>query len=84
MACCRRDEHRRAVLAMLTVGLTGMPRVAASQATPRMARVGVLLYGNTPADPLAYLQPIIITKDGGSGQQTSADARAHLKTVLGQ
>lgn len=40
--------------------------------------------GDTPADPLAYLQPIIITKDGGTGQQTSADARAHLKTVLGQ
>jgi ribose transport system substrate-binding protein len=48
------------------------------------ACVNYLTTGDTPADPLAYLQPIIITKDGGTGQQTSADARAHLKTVLGQ
>ena len=47
------------------------------------ACVNYLTTGDTPADPLAYLQPIIITKDGGTGQQTSADARAHLKTVLG-
>jgi ribose transport system substrate-binding protein len=48
------------------------------------ACVNYLTTGDTPADPLAYLQPIIITKDGGTGQQSSADARAHLKTVLGQ
>ena len=48
------------------------------------ACVKYLTTGDTPADPLAYLDPIIITKDGGTGQQTSADARAHLKTVLGQ
>jgi ABC-type sugar transport system substrate-binding protein len=48
------------------------------------ACVNYLTTGDTPADPLAYLQPIIITKDGGTGQQTSADARTHLKTVLGQ
>ena len=48
------------------------------------ACVNYLTAGKTPADPLAYLDPIIITKDGGTGQQSSADARAHLKTVLGQ
>jgi len=48
------------------------------------ACVNYFTTGDTPADPLAYLQPIIITKDGGTGQQTSADARTHLKTVLGQ
>jgi len=47
------------------------------------ACVNYLTKGDTPADPLAYLQPIIITKDGGTGQQTSADARTHLKQVLG-
>jgi ABC-type sugar transport system substrate-binding protein len=47
------------------------------------ACVNYLTTGDTPADPLAYLQPIIITKDGGTGQQTSADARTHLKQVLG-
>lgn len=38
--------------------------------------------GTVPANPLAYLQPIIITKAGGTGQQSSAEARAHLQKVL--
>jgi ribose transport system substrate-binding protein len=48
------------------------------------ACVDYLAEGTVPADPLAYLQPIIITKDGGEGMQSSADARAHLQEVLGQ
>ena len=47
------------------------------------ACLGYLSAGTVPADPLAYLKPIIITKAGGDGMQSSADARAHLMTVLG-
>jgi ribose transport system substrate-binding protein len=48
------------------------------------ACVDYFVNGAVPADPLAYLDPIVITKDGGTGQQTSAEARAHLQTVLGK
>jgi len=37
--------------------------------------------GKVPSDPLAYLDPVIITKDGGDGQITSAEAREHLLSV---
>ena len=47
------------------------------------ACLAYLSAGTVPADPLAYLQPIIITKDGGDGMQSSADARAHLISVMG-
>lgn len=42
-----------------------------------------LAAGTLPPDPLAYLQAIVITKAGGSGQTTSADARTELKAVTG-
>ncbi|MCY7419020.1 MAG: substrate-binding domain-containing protein [Chloroflexi bacterium] len=42
-----------------------------------------LTTGTLPPDPLAYLQPVIITKDGGDGMQSSADARAHLMSIMG-
>jgi len=48
------------------------------------ACVDYLAEGSVPADPLAYLQPIIITKDGGDGLQSAADARTHLQQVLAQ
>jgi ribose transport system substrate-binding protein len=47
------------------------------------ACVDFLLDGVLPPDPLAYLDPIVITKDGGEGRQSAADARAHLEEVLG-
>ncbi len=47
------------------------------------ACLAYLSAGTVPADPLAYLQPIIITKDGGEGMQSAADARAHLMEVMG-
>lgn len=47
------------------------------------ACVDFLKEGKVPTDPLAYLQPIIITKDGEQGETTSADARKHLVEVLG-
>lgn len=40
-----------------------------------------LTEGKLPPDPLAYLKAIIITKNGGTGQQTSADARTELNSV---
>jgi ribose transport system substrate-binding protein len=39
--------------------------------------------GKYPADPLAYLDGVVVTKDGGEGQQTSAQQREHLKLVAG-
>ena len=40
-----------------------------------------LVDGKLPPDPLAYLQAIVITKNGGSGQTKSADARTELQAV---
>ena len=42
------------------------------------ACVDYLLDGTVPADPLAYLKPIIVTKAGGDGLMSAADARARL------
>lgn len=53
-----------------------------AEATIR-ACVDYLAEGSLPADPLAYLDPIIITKDGGEGIQSAAEAREHLLQVLG-
>ena len=53
-----------------------------AEATVR-ACVDYLTAGTVPEDPLAYLDPIIITKDGGEGMQSAADARTHLLEVLG-
>ena len=38
---------------------------------------------SVPEDPLAYLDPVVITKEGGEGRQSSAEAREHLQQVLG-
>ena len=49
------------------------------------ACVDLLAEGVRPDDPLAYLDPIIITKDGGGGAtETSAQAREKLLAVLGE
>ena len=52
----------------------------------RVLLVGVdfLAEGMVPADPLAYLDPVVITKEGGEGRQSSAEARAHLEKVLSE
>lgn len=47
------------------------------------ACVDFFVEGKLPADPLAYLDPIIITKDGGEGQITAAQARDRLKEATG-
>jgi ABC-type sugar transport system substrate-binding protein len=46
------------------------------------ACVDFLAEGMLPPDPLAYLDPIVITRDGGEGQQSAAEAREHLMRVL--
>jgi ribose transport system substrate-binding protein len=49
------------------------------------ACVDLLADGTIPPDPLAYLDPIIITKDGGGGAtETAAEAREKLLRVLGE
>jgi ribose transport system substrate-binding protein len=47
------------------------------------ACVDYLADGTVPADPLAYLDPIVITKDGGEGRESAAQAREKLTAVLG-
>jgi len=47
------------------------------------ACVDYLVDGAVPEDPLAYLDPVVITKEGGEGRQSSAEAREHLQQVLG-
>ncbi|HUW77754.1 MAG TPA: hypothetical protein VMV52_03270, partial [Candidatus Nanopelagicaceae bacterium] len=46
---------------------------------PVNACVDYLTKGIVPSDPLQYLNPIVITKDGGTGLQTPAEARARLQ-----
>ena len=46
---------------------------------PVNACVDYLTTGSVPADPLQYLKPIVITKDGGDGLQTPAAARIRLQ-----
>jgi ribose transport system substrate-binding protein len=49
------------------------------------ACVDLLADGVRPADPLAYLDPIIITKDAAGGAtESSTEAREKLLTVLGE
>lgn len=48
------------------------------------ACVDYLTAGSVPEDPLAYLEPVVITKEGGEGRQSSAEAREHLLRVLGE
>jgi ribose transport system substrate-binding protein len=66
----------------------GIILVTINQGFDNQAEAGVracvdyLADGTVPPDPLAYLDPIIITKDGGEGRQSSAEARAHLEEVL--
>lgn len=48
------------------------------------ACVDLLVDGTIPPDPLAYLDPVVITKEGGEGRQSSAEAREHLAAVLGE
>ncbi|WP_405144455.1 sugar ABC transporter substrate-binding protein [Sphaerisporangium sp. NBC_01403] len=45
---------------------------------PVSACVDYLTTGKVPSEPLQYLQPIVITKDGGSGLMTTAEARKRL------
>ncbi|MCW2876720.1 MAG: hypothetical protein JWQ95_820 [Sphaerisporangium sp.] len=45
---------------------------------PVSACVDYLTSGKVPAEPLQYLQPIVITKDGGAGLMTTAEARKRL------
>jgi len=40
--------------------------------------------GAVPEDPLAFLDPVVITREGGEGRQTAAEAREHLLKVLGE
>jgi ribose transport system substrate-binding protein len=47
------------------------------------ACVDFFVDGAVPPDPLAYLDPIIITKDGGTGQITATQARDRLKEATG-
>lgn len=42
-----------------------------------------LATGSVPADPLAYLDPIVITKDGANGTMSAADARKKLAAAAG-
>jgi ribose transport system substrate-binding protein len=46
------------------------------------ACVDYLVDGSVPEDPLAYLEPIVITKEGGEGRESSEEARAKLEQVL--
>lgn len=46
------------------------------------ACVDFLAEGKRPKDPLAYLNPIVITKEGGPGRESAAQAREKLKKVL--
>lgn len=46
---------------------------------PVSACVDYLTTGKVPADPLQYLDPIVITKDGGDGLQNTTEARERLK-----
>lgn len=46
---------------------------------PVRACVDYLAAGTAPSDPLQYLKPIVITKDGGEGLQDPATARARLE-----
>lgn len=48
------------------------------------ACVDYLADNSVPEDPLAYLDPVVITKDGGEGRQSAAEARDHLLKVLGE
>ena len=48
------------------------------------ACVDYLADGTVPADPLAYLDPIVITKEGGEGRESSAQAREKLLSRAGQ
>ncbi|GEM_PF-2447025 len=46
---------------------------------PVNACVDYLTTGSVPSDPLQYLKPIVITKAGGDGLQTPAEARVRLQ-----
>ena len=46
---------------------------------PVNACVDYLTTGATPTDPMQYLKPIVITKAGGDGLQTPAEARVRLQ-----
>ena len=46
------------------------------------ACVDLLTDGTYPAEPLQHSAPIIITRDGGEGLQSAAEARAALSGVL--
>jgi ABC-type sugar transport system substrate-binding protein len=46
---------------------------------PVNACVDYLTTGSTPTAPLQYLKPIVITKAGGDGLQTPAEARVRLQ-----
>lgn len=46
---------------------------------PVSACVDYLTAGTVPADPLQFLKPIVITKAGGAGLQSPADARVRLQ-----
>lgn len=49
------------------------------------ACVDYLADGTLPADPLAYLDPVIITADGSGGAtETAAEAREKLTAILGE
>lgn len=46
---------------------------------PVHACADYLTTGKVPSDPLQYLDPIVITKDGGAGLQNTTDARQRLQ-----
>jgi ribose transport system substrate-binding protein len=66
------------ILVTIDQGFDNQPEAAVT------ACVDYFVDGKVPADPLAYLQPIVITKDGGEGRMSSKDAQARLKEALGQ
>lgn len=46
---------------------------------PVSACADYLTTGKVPSDPLQYLDPIVITKDGGAGLQNTTEARQRLQ-----
>lgn len=66
------------ILVTIDQGFDNQPEAAVQ------ACVDFFVDGMLPPDPLAYLDPIVVTKDGGEGQMNVDDARERLQEALGQ
>jgi ribose transport system substrate-binding protein len=65
-----------AILVTINQGFDNQAEAAAN------ACLDFLANGNLPADPDGFMSPVVITKDGGEGRQTTEEARVKLNEVL--